>query len=64
MYRQNPAILTYVSSTSQRSRPSGGMAHRICEERCEALQPPEDGDVIDLDTALGEEFLNVRYERL
>jgi hypothetical protein len=44
--------------------------NRVREERREALQPPEDGDVIDLDAALGEEFLQIakreaidRYQR-
>ncbi len=32
---------------------------RVDEQRCEALHPPVDGDVIDLDAAFGEEFLDV-----
>jgi hypothetical protein len=32
---------------------------RVREEWCEALHPPEHGDVIDLGAALGEEFLEV-----
>jgi hypothetical protein len=37
---------------------------RVGEEWCEALQPPENGDVIDLDAALGEEFLEIAKREL
>ncbi len=32
---------------------------RVGQERCEALHPPEHGDVIDLDPTLGEELLDI-----
>ena len=32
---------------------------RVGQERREALHPPVDGDVVDLDATLGEEFLDV-----
>ena len=34
---------------------SGGLG----EQRREPLHPPEDGDVVDLDTAFGEQFFDV-----
>ena len=34
-------------------------AGRVDQLRCEVVHPPEDGDVIDLDAAFGEEFLDV-----
>jgi hypothetical protein len=31
----------------------------VGQHRCEALHPPVDGDVVDLDAAFGEQFLDV-----
>jgi hypothetical protein len=32
---------------------------RICQQRCESLDPAVDGDVVELDTAFGKRFLDV-----
>jgi hypothetical protein len=36
-----------------------GEAGRVCEQGREPLHPPVDGDVIDLDPAFGQQFLDI-----
>jgi hypothetical protein len=40
-----------------------GEAGRVSEQRREPLQPPIHGDVIDLNAALGQQFLDVAVRR-
>lgn len=35
------------------------MLRRLDQTRCEALHPPVDGDVVNLDAALGEKFFHI-----
>ena len=55
-----PATFTLVSSTCQRSPTVSAWPGGLGEQRSEALDPPVDGGVVDVNAALGEELLDER----
>jgi hypothetical protein len=60
-YRHRPATFVEVSSTNQRSVAHGVPAGSggLSQQRREPQHPPVDGDMVDLDTPLGEQLLDV-----
>jgi hypothetical protein len=54
------AAVSSVNAAGDPQPTCGVESEFVGQERCEALHPAEDGNVVDLDTALEQQFLNKR----